>query len=36
MPLYDAPQQEKIALGVFLLMEECVGNCARGIVHRQQ
>jgi hypothetical protein len=35
VPLDDATQQEEIAPGVFLLMEECVGNCSRGIVHRQ-
>ena len=36
MPLDDAPQQEEIALGVFLLMEECVGHRAGGIVNGQQ
>jgi hypothetical protein len=35
-PLYDATEQEKIALGVLLLTEERVGNPARSIVHCQK
>jgi hypothetical protein len=32
-PVYDATEQEKIALGVLLLTEERVGNPARSIVY---
>jgi hypothetical protein len=35
-PLYDATEQEQIALGVLLLTEERVGNPARGIIYRQK